>query len=186
MRRTTLLILSASAIALAGCGKKHEAEAPAVTVDVNNEVTTTAAPAVSPDQTFANTAAASDAFEIGTSKLALEKSSSSAIKAFATQMIKAHSESTAKLTTTAATLAPAIVPDATLSAEQQSVMDSLTAATGKDFDSAYAAAQVDAHQKALDALKAYAADGAVPAFKDIATSLVPKVTAHLNMAKGLK
>ena len=57
--------------------------------------------------------------------------------------------------------------------------------SGAEFDAAYAKAQVEAHQMTLDALKAYAADGAVPTLKSFATELVPVVTAHLNMAKAL-
>jgi putative membrane protein len=187
MRKATFIIMSASVLVLTACGKKHEAAAPPADVIVNDEMATALpAPAVSPDQAFANAAAASDAFEVESSKLALKTSSSSAIKAFATKMIAAHTESTAKLKTTAAALSPAITPDATLSADQQRMLDSLKMATGEAFDADYAADQVDAHQKALDALKAYAATGAVPELKGIANTLIPKVTAHLNMAKALK
>jgi putative membrane protein len=58
--------------------------------------------------------------------------------------------------------------------------------TGADFDTAYAADQVAAHQATLDALKSYSTSGDVPALKTFATGLIPTVTAHLNMAKGLK
>jgi putative membrane protein len=45
---------------------------------------------------------------------------------------------------------------------------------------------VDAHQKTLDGLKSYSASGDVAQLKDFATKMVPIVTAHLNMANGLK
>ncbi|MBB3473868.1 putative membrane protein [Sphingomonas sp. BK345] len=146
---------------------------------------TAAAPAAA-GQSFANTAAASDAFEIETSRLALTNASSPAVKRFAKAMIDAHEASTAKLKTVTAGLSPAIQPVATLSAEQQQTVESLRAAKGSAFDSAYAAAQSAAHQQTLDVLKAYAASGDVPALKTFAQDLVPTVTAHLNMAKGLK
>ena len=57
---------------------------------------------------------------------------------------------------------------------------------GAAFDSAYASAQVDAHQKTLNALKGYAASGDNAQLKTFATGMIPTVTAHLNMAKGLK
>ena len=76
--------------------------------------------------------------------------------------------------------------DDTLTADQQAALDTLKGKTGADFDSAYAAAQVDAHQKALDALNAYASSGDNDALKTFAKGLVPTVTAHLNLAKGLK
>jgi putative membrane protein len=83
-------------------------------------------------------------------------------------------------------MSPAMTADDTLSADQQATLDRLKGKTGADFDSAYAAAQVDAHQKTLDALNAYASGGDNEALKTFATGLVPTVTAHLNLAKGLK
>ena len=185
MRKTTLILLSATAITLAGCGKK--AETPPVSADLNQDASMTSPlPALSPHQAFANTAAASDFFEIESSKLALERSSSATVKAFANQMIKAHTESSDKLKATAAMLSPAIMPDDTLGPDQRATLDSLTATEGTAFDGAYIAAQVGAHEKALEALKGYAATSDVPELKAIANELIPKVTAHLNMAKGLK
>lgn len=141
--------------------------------------------ALAPGQTFANQAAASDAFEIATSKLALDKAGKPADKKFARQMITAHTASTAKLKTVSGGLSPAITPDPTLTAEQQQALTDLQTKTGADFDTAYKAAQIDGHQKTLDALKAYAASGDVPDLKAFASGLVPTVTAHLNMAKAL-
>jgi putative membrane protein len=79
-----------------------------------------------------------------------------------------------------------MTPDDTLSPEQQATLDSLKGQTGAAFDSAYAAAQVDAHTKALDALKNYSASGDNAALKGFADGLIPTVTSHLNLAKGLK
>jgi len=148
-------------------------------------MTNTAAPATG-GQMFANTAAASDAFEIATSKLALENSSSAAVKKFANQMITAHTASTDKLKSTTAALTPSITPDPKLNAEQQTILDSLKTKKGADFDTAYIAGQSTGHQETLDMLKAYAATGDVPALKTLAQGLVPTVAAHLNMAKSLK
>ncbi len=65
-------------------------------------------------------------------------------------------------------------------------MDRLKALKGKAFDEAYIAAQASGHQQTLDALKAYATTGEVAPLKSFASELIPTVTAHLNMAKGLK
>ena len=83
-------------------------------------------------------------------------------------MITAHTASTAKLKSTAATLSPAVTPDDTLSPGQQQKLDDLKGLHGAAFDSAYAAAQVDAHQAALDALNGYAASGDNAALKELA------------------
>jgi putative membrane protein len=192
MRLGTLALLSAASLALAACGHKdNDTTTPAADVNETDMGNTGAdrgntAATMSPGQTFANAAAASDAFEIATSKLAQGSAHSAAVKSFADKMIAAHTASTGKLKAAAAGASPAITPDATLTAEQQQTLDSLKGKTGADFDKAYAAAQVDAHQKTLDALKAYSASGDVPQLKTFAGGMIATVTAHLNMAKGLK
>jgi len=196
MKIKSLALLSAATLALAGCGQKADtsnvstntmtvSETDAVNgTDTMNGTDTAMAPAAG--QTFANTAASSDAFEIATSKAALATSKSASIKKFAQEMIDAHTKSTAKLKTVAAGLSPAITPDPTLTPDQQQKLDAMTKLTGADFDKAYIDAQTAGHQQTLDALKVYATGGDVPALKTFASGLVPTVTAHLNMAKSLK
>jgi len=196
MNIKSLTLLSAATLALAGCGQKTDTTDASVNTttvsetdtmngtDAMNGTDTAMAPAAG--QTFANTAAASDAFEIATSKAALATSKSASVKKFAQKMIDAHTQSTAKLKTITAGLSPAITPDPTLTPDQQQKLDALNKLTGADFDKAYIDAQTAGHQQTLDALKVYATGGDVPALKTFASGLVPIVTGHLNMAKGLK
>lgn len=186
MRYTLIALLSGSALALAACGPKTETTTTTNSVTTEESSTNVTVPALSPGQAFANAAASSDAFEIAESQLAQTVSKSAAIKAFAQKMIDAHTGSTTKLKAAAASATPAITPDATLTAEQQQKLDALKLKTGADFDTGYAADQVAAHQATLDALKSYSVAGDVPELKTFATGLIPTVTAHLNMAKGLK
>lgn len=196
MRHALMITLSAAALALGGCGQKQTTDATAGNADTamtgaangadTVAASNAAAPVASPGQMFANTAAASDAFEIATSQLAGTNAKSDSIKTFAAKMIQAHTDSTSNLKLVATGLTPPLTPDPTLTVAQQSKLADLKALNGADFDKAYAAAQVDAHQMTLDALKAYAAGGDVPQLKKFASGLVPVVTAHLNMAKGLK
>ena len=185
MKIIAIIALATTALTLGGCGRATE---PTVQNTAESSVANEApqAPVLSPGQAFANEAAASDAFEIASSKLALEKSQSASVKKFATHMITAHTESTAKLQSAAGSASPAIVPDPALTPEQTAKLEELRGLSGAAFDKAYVAAQVDGHQKTLDGLKAYSAGGDVPQLKAFATGLVPTVTAHLNMAKGLK
>jgi putative membrane protein len=194
MKTKLLILFSGSLLTLAACGK-HDADNSAagdniavtdnMAVDNIGAANDTAASPLNA-QGFAHAAAASDRFEIESSQLAATNGSSAAVKKFATQMIAAHTASTAKLKSTLAGQSPAMTPDDTLSPEQQATLDSLKGQTGAAFDSAYAAAQVDAHGKALDALKSYSASGDNAALKDFADGLIPTVTSHLNLAKGLK
>lgn len=187
MTRSPFVLASASILALAACGPKDDT----TTANLQNVAAaevpgTPVAPAPSPGQDFANKAAASDAFEIAISNLAADKSQSAKVKAFAKQMIEAHTESTAKLKLAASTATPTIVPDPTLSPEQQSKLTDLQSRSGAAFDTAFATEQVAAHQAALDALRGYSTGGDVEPLKTFATSLTPIVAAHLNMAKSLK
>lgn len=193
MKTTVILAVSAAALALAGCKKTEtpsDAAASSAATDTAIPAADASAPAAdvtaaNPDQAFADAAAASDAFEIQTSKLAETKAKSAKVKSFAAQMIKAHTASTAKLKSAASSASPAITPQPQLTPVQQQTLDSLSAASGADFDTAYAKAQVDAHQMTLDKLKAYSTGGAQPSLKSFATGLIPVVAAHLNMAKAL-
>jgi putative membrane protein len=133
-------------------------------------------------QDFANKAAASDMFEIESSKAALATSTSDGVKKFAQTMIDAHTKSTADLK---AALKD-VTPDPTLDPTQQASLDSLKSAPAAAFDAAYKTAQVDGHQKALAMLQQYAAGGEAGPAKDFAAKMVPIVTEHLKMAQELK
>lgn len=190
MKRAAWIALSASALGLAGCGDSDTASEAVPSPEVAATATAPApaseilAPAISGQQ-FANTAAASDKFEIETSRLAATKASSGDVKKFAQEMIAAHTESTAKLKAAAGSASPAITPAAELSPAQQQTVDNLAAKSGAEFDTAYAKVQVDGHQATLDTLKAYSASGDVPSLKAFATEAVPIVTGHLEMAQKL-
>ncbi|WP_395396308.1 DUF4142 domain-containing protein (plasmid) [Novosphingobium sp. BL-8A] len=187
MKHSFLLVVSIAALGLGGCGKKAEKPVTENSTTVNDVSITqpVASPQATPGQAFADAAAASDKFEIESSKLAATQAKSANVKHFAEEMIKAHTDSTAKLISAAAAASPAIVPSPTLTPAQQQTLDGLASKSGAEFDKAYADAQRSGHQATLDALKAYSASGDVPSLKAFATKLVPIVTAHLNMAKGL-
>jgi len=184
------IITAAAVVALAGCGRSNEAgQANTMTTNTEvdgNNVPGTPSVTASGAQSFANVAAASDAFEIETSRLALANGASAAVKSYANKMIEAHTTSTAKLKTAAAGVTPAITPDPALNAEQQQKLDQLKTLNGAAFDQAYKTEQAAGHQQTLDALKAYAATGDAPQLKTFASEMIPIVTAHLNMAKTMK
>jgi putative membrane protein len=193
--KTLTIVLAGAALTLGACHKNEAANNTSLNDVAINDVTandsgdlTNMSAAATPTtaQGFANAAAASDKFEIETSKLAATAAQSSAVKKFADQMISAHTSSTAKLKSILAGTSPAITPDDTLNPDQQSTLRSLQSKKGADFDSAYATAQADAHQKTLTMLNAYASGGDNAKLQDFAKQMIPTVTAHLNLAKGLK
>lgn len=188
MNRNILIAVSMAALALASCGKKAETTANNSGVVGSGPMANSGmaeAPAITAGQQFANTAAASDAFEIESSKLAESNAAAAETKSFAQSMIKGHTDSTAKLKAAASAASPAIVPDPTFSPEQLQTLEALKGKKGATFDIAYREAQAKAHEMTLEALKAYSATGDVQSLKAFATTMVPIVTAHLNMAKGI-
>jgi putative membrane protein len=196
------LATAALALSLAACGPKTDQAADnvandssAVAEDVGNAaanavdaVGAAAGDALNPapsGQAFANGAAQSDAFEIAAAKLALTNAASAKVKSFANDMIKAHTESTTTIKAAAAEASPAITPDPTLTGEQNDKLADLAKLKGADFDKAYIAGQVDAHEAALSLMKDFADHGDVPSLKTAAGKIAPVVQKHLDMANAL-
>lgn len=196
------LMLTASAailtLSLAACGQKAEQTTDAVAnsagetadaagamasnamVDVEQALMATPA-----GQDFVSRAARTDAYEIAAAKLAAAKATSPAVKAFAAEMIKAHTESTAKIKAAAAKANPPIVPDATLTTEQNDELAELGAKTGAEFDEEYIDEQVDVHQTTLAMMRDYAEKGDTPSLKAAAGEIAGVVQKHLDHAKSL-
>lgn len=135
---------------------------------------------------FANRAAKSDAFEIAAAQLAAKNAMSPEVKAYAEQMIQAHTDSTAKIKAAAAKANPAITPDPTLTADQTEEVAELGRLTGAKFDEEYIDGQVDAHEDTLALMRAFASDGADAGLKAVAAGVAPVVEGHLKMARDLE
>jgi len=175
-------------LALSSCGQRDTSTSTEAKVAPANEVAAgnDAAPVASSGaQAFVNKAAASDRFEIESSRLVASSAASSAVMAYARDMIAAHTASTAKLKATVAEDPSGIVIDDKLSPAQTAALEDMKMKKGYIFDAAYVAAQVHAHDETLTELKNYAASGDNGALKDFAQALIPTVTQHLNTAKTL-
>ena len=138
--------------------------------------------ATPPAQDFVNRAAKSDAYEIAAAKLALTNGTSQAVKDFANEMIKAHTDSSARIKAAAG---PAIKPDATLGTDHNDDLAELGRKKGAEFDEAYIDDQVAAHQDALALMRDYAEKGDTPALKAAAGEIAPTIQKHLDHAKSL-
>jgi len=156
------------------------ATAPAATAEA-----APAPPALSDEQIAAITDAANSA-EIAQAKLAESKSKNADVKRFAAMMIKHHGE--AKNKQAKLKLQPADSSDSTaLKADAESTLDTLKKDNGKDFDKAYIDAQVDGHQKVLDALNQKLLPNVKNAdLKAYLDEIKPKVEEHLRQAKELQ
>ena len=185
---TTALV----ALSLAGCGPKTEkaaADASNVASNAMDDASAMAGNAVEDvkgavlptptGQEFINAAAKSDAFEIEAAKYDATNSERDDVKAFAGEMVKAHTESTAKIKAAAAEAK--LTPDATYTDDQKKDLADLKALKGKDFDNKYVSGQVSAHLDALTLMQGYAKDGDTPSLKKAAGEIAPTVSHHLEM-----
>jgi putative membrane protein len=133
---------------------------------------------------FVTNAAMSDMFEIQASKLAEQKSQSSAVKTFAKQMIKDHTMTSSQLKGMIGKGVKATIPT-DLDQRRKGMIDNLTASQGKDFDTRYAAQQAAAHQEAVTLFTGYAKNGDNADLKAWAGKTAPKLQQHAGMAKQL-
>lgn len=197
--KSKYLIAPLAVLALAACGDRGGDTATAdnvaavdnaaledVTVDNAAANVATAAPLPTTPQEFADMAAASDTYEIESSKLAQDKAQDAKVKDFAAMLVKDHTKSTADLKAAAAKATPAVTPTPALNSEQQANLDALKAASAADFDQLYLSQQVPAHEKALGMLQGYSAGGEVVPFKEFASKTAPVVQHHLEEARSMQ
>lgn len=195
MKTHHLILGLAPALALAACGGNETTtttnttdniSAMDVPADANMaDNMAMADAALSPAQKFANDVGASDYYEIEAGKLAQEKAQAKGLKDFGKLMVEHHTASTDKLKAAGAKASPAITPNPALTAGQEANLAALRAADGAAFDAAYKTQQVAAHEKALAAVKAYAATGDVPELKKFASDAEKIVEAHLKKIRSL-
>ena len=131
---------------------------------------------------FVDEASAKGIAEVETGKLALQKSTSPAVKAFAQQMIGDHTKANAELTAIAKSKNLKVATEAELKNKAKAFI--LKQRDGESFDEAYANNQVMAHEEAIklfnEGTKTDDAD-----INNFAKTTLPKLEHHLAMAKEL-
>lgn len=192
--KSRIFLASATALALAACGGN---EADTVAVDnsaMDNMAVETmpadqnamaAAPLPANGTEYATMAAASDMYEIESSRLALEKSQNPQVRELAEMLIRDHEESTADLRAAAQQAVPVIVVTPALNPEQQANMEALRAAAAADFDRLYLSQQIPAHEKAAAMLRHYSQNGDVEQLRSHATAVLVPVEMHLQRVRAM-
>lgn len=133
---------------------------------------------------YARRQAQGELFEIAISQLVLDKSEDQGVRAFAEQMVTAHSASLEKLRAASGTMA-ALLPT-TLDSTQQTALFRLENISGMKFNMEYMQMQADGHKAALDLNRRYASGGTDPALRQYASDSVPMIQDHLNMAQKVR
>jgi putative membrane protein len=136
------------------------------------------------DRTYVMAAAASDLFEMESSRLALQKASSDAVKGYAELMLEEHGKSSEELK--AAAGAAGISPPATLPQPMQAKLAALSGLSGAAFDRQYVADQRAGHQQTLALVNQYLASAPAGPLKDHASKLTGVVQKHLNELEKIK
>jgi len=143
-----------------------------------------AAPAV-PATTFIAKVAAGNRFEIDSSELALARTKSEPVKAFARRMVDDHTAAGTKFNQ-AISEANLTAPPARLDAAHQAIFDGLKGKDAASFDKAYIDAQYKAHVETVDLFTAYARGGDNARLKKFATELLPTLQSHLEHASKMR
>jgi putative membrane protein len=194
MRPTLLLAgVAIAALSIAACHHGTDnANAPSAVTNEEANATPSANPAstdlsatdVTKAPNFVTLAAASDMFEIQSSKIALQRSTNPDVKKFAQMMIDAHTKTTATLKGLIAGQSD-LSPPTTLPSDMQSKIDTLGNVSPADFDKTYLQDQIDGHQSVLNVMQRYAKDGDMEPLKQFAANTAPIVQQHLDKAKAL-
>jgi putative membrane protein len=134
---------------------------------------------------FLTKLAAGNKFEIDSSKLALNKSKSETVKAFANEMVKDHGQAATKMKQ-AVTDAKAKAPPDQLDARHQAIYDDVKKKEGAAFDQAYVEAQAKGHAETVAMVEAYAKGGDNARIKAFANDILPTLKTHLDKVKKLQ
>ncbi len=136
------------------------------------------------DQSFVNSADASDQFEISSSQLALQKSRSPAIRRFAQRMIDDHSKTTQQLAAIAQT--KGTNPQPMMTSDQEGIISGLQGASGRAFNADYVRGQNTNHRMAVQVFQTEIASGTDPDLHAFAQQTLPIIQDHLAMAQRLR
>ncbi|MEO8175220.1 MAG: DUF4142 domain-containing protein [Sphingomicrobium sp.] len=126
-------------------------------------------------------AASLDLFEIESAKMALARSASPRIRAFAEMMIRAHSGTSAQLSFAGRRLN--LLPPTVMQPAHQALIEQLAAS--RDFDATYRRQQIAAHDEALRLHSVYAVRGRSPTLRPVAANAAAIIRQHLAQLRRL-
>ncbi len=132
---------------------------------------------------FVDDAAQGGITEVEAGKLALDKSTSADVKAFAQHMVADHTKANQELMALAKKLDIEVPDDAALTDKAKKAILEMR---DESFDKAYANNQVAAHEKTVELFQKEAASSDNAELKAFASKTLPTLEAHLKMAKELQ
>lgn len=134
---------------------------------------------------FVTRASLSDMYEIESSRLALERSQSPEVKAFAQRMIDEHSRMSNQLKAAIAQAGLPAQPPTVLDGERAELIRGLREASASDFNDKYIDQQTEAHENALNLFRDFANNGDNEQLKKLAAAGAPMIENHLQTVRAL-
>ncbi|HYH18353.1 MAG TPA: DUF4142 domain-containing protein [Azospirillum sp.] len=134
---------------------------------------------------FLTQAASSGLFEVEAGRLAVDKASRDQVRAFGQQMVTDHTQSNQDLMALARQNGMAV--PAMMRPDHQQRIQTLSRASGAEFDRLYMVGQVGAHEEAVT-LYSSAANATAPdmaPFRSFAAQTLPILQNHLAMAQSM-
>ena len=131
------------------------------------------------------TATSANLFEIESSRLALGKTQSAAIKEFADRMVGDHTRVANRARQLLSELG-ATPPPAMLEPAHQQQLDALKEVANPQFDRAYVEGQYTAHVEAIALMRDYARTGDNERLKTAAAEVLPTLQSHLDHVTRLR
>ena len=136
-----------------------------------------------PDSTFVTEAAADGTAEVEHGRLATQNASSADVKQFGQHMVDDHSKANTELKSIASQ--KQITIPAELTGKHKAMQDKLSKLKGAEFDKAYMAHMVTAHQQAVNLFEREVKTGKDAELKAWAQKTLPNLQEHLKMARDI-
>jgi len=134
-----------------------------------------------PAATYIAEAGSIELFIIGSSELALQRSASQRMRDFASTMIATHKGTSAELSLAGRRLN--LLLSAALNGKHQAMLNEL--AEAPDFDATYRRQQLEVHREALTLHATYAAHGASPTLRPVASAILPVLQRDMRLLQYL-
>ncbi len=139
--------------------------------------------ASSADSKFAMAAAHGGQAEVDLGKLASEKASDPAVKAFGQQMVEDHGKLNDKLMSVAQSENMTLPSD--MDMKQKATYDKLKMLSGSSFDKAYVNDMLKDHEEDIKDFNKEANTGSDPKIKEFASESLPVLQGHLDKIKAI-
>ncbi|MGN2253241.1 DUF4142 domain-containing protein [Frateuria sp. GZRe12] len=135
------------------------------------------------DAMFMRKAAAANTAEIQAGRIALDKSGNAEVKQLAQRIIDDHTKAGDQLVSIAQRKQVSLPTEPMPTQKQEA--DHLKSLSGTAFDQAYAQAMVKDHRDAIELFGMESANGSDPDLKQFASTTLPALKMHLQMAEQL-